>query len=79
MILHTQHCRCQIDHTKSLVDHLIDVDLIIFLSIRIQRRITVIDSVNGLAGQNDVQKMTDEFIKKIDVMIEDKSKEIMTV
>ena len=29
--------------------------------------------------EDEVQKMTDEFIKKIDSMIDDKSKEIMTV
>lgn len=29
--------------------------------------------------ENDVQKMTDEYIKKIDSLIESKSKEIMTV
>ena len=29
--------------------------------------------------ENDVQKMTDKFIEKIDKMVEDKSKEIMTV
>ena len=30
-------------------------------------------------GEADVQKMTDEFIAKIDTMVEEKSKEIMTV
>lgn len=29
--------------------------------------------------ENDIQKMTDEYIKKVDTMIDDKSKEIMTV
>ncbi len=29
--------------------------------------------------ENDIQKMTDDYIKKIDTMIDDKSKEIMTV
>ena len=29
--------------------------------------------------QDDIQKMTDTYIKKVDGMVEDKSKEIMTV
>lgn len=35
------------------------------------------DEVKGY--QDDVQKKTDEYIKKIDVAIEEKSNEIMTV
>ena len=35
------------------------------------------DEVKGY--QDDVQKKTDEYIKKIDVEIEEKSNEIMTV
>ena len=31
------------------------------------------------SGEADVQKMTDEFISKIEQMVDDKSKEIMTV
>ena len=31
------------------------------------------------SGEADVQKLTDEFIAKIDQMVDDKSKEIMTV
>lgn len=30
-------------------------------------------------AEDDIQKMTDEYVKKIDKMIDDKSKEIMTV
>ena len=30
-------------------------------------------------AEDEIQKMTDEFIAKIDTMVEDKSKEIMTV
>ena len=29
--------------------------------------------------QDDIQKLTDTYIKKVDGMVEDKSKEIMTV
>lgn len=31
------------------------------------------------AGQDDVQKLTDQFIKKIDTVVEEKAKEIMSV
>ncbi len=31
------------------------------------------------SAENDIQKMTDEFVAKIDAMVEEKSKEIMTV
>jgi len=30
-------------------------------------------------AEDEIQKMTDEFVAKIDTMVEDKSKEIMTV
>lgn len=48
-------------------------------SLKKQQKANEISEDEQKAAETDVQKMTDEFIKKIDVMIEDKSKEIMTV
>ena len=48
-------------------------------SLKKQQKANEISEDELKTAETDVQKMTDEFIKKIDVMIEDKSKEIMTV
>ncbi len=48
-------------------------------SLKKQQKANEISEDEQKTAETDVQKMTDEFIKKIDVMIEDKSKEIMTV
>ena len=48
-------------------------------SLKKQQKAKEISEDEQKTAETDVQKMTDEFIKKIDVMIEDKSKEIMTV
>lgn len=48
-------------------------------SLKKQQKANEISEDEQKTAETDVQKMTDEFIKKIDVMIEEKSKEIMTV
>lgn len=48
-------------------------------SVKKQQKANEISEDEQKTAENDIQKMTDGFVKKIDEMVETKSKEIMTV